>query len=260
MNTSKDKEYWKNLILDFMYKEYPIGGSNHIGVNFILSFAGEGENVKNPMQSGLRRLLSTKKIKGMTEEQLHNKITRLMPVVLSMLVDEGKIRFMDTHMYLRHVYYIPTKNKSDVNNWIILEMLKQKKNKLIITLIEYFQKNDMASYDDLKGVLHEKEINFTHDRLKGMLTVLENLNYIKKHDFTSEDRFTIIYSKPHISESTIKLKAREIRQKKNLAMMLGAQRGRDFEKKIEEILKKEGKEVRKICYDHVTPTPSEERE
>lgn len=258
MNTYNNPDYWKTLIRDFMYEEYPIGGSKHIGVNFILSFSGQGENIENPMDSGLRRLLKAKKIKETTKEQLHKKITELTPVVLKMLVNEGEISYIDTHTFMRHVYYIPMKTTEDVNNWIINEILKEKKNKLIITLIRYFQNNDLASYDDLRFKLNEKEINFTHDRLKDTLTVLENLGYVKKHDYTNEERFLIIYSKPHIAESTVRMKADKIREFKNLKMQMGAQEGRDFEKKIGEILEKEGKEVKKVCYDHVSPTPIKE--
>lgn len=268
MNIYGDKDYWKDAILDFMYKKYPIGGSKHIGVEFIFSFASKEHSGKERLKTGLHRLLSIKGIKGMTEDQLQNKIKKLTPVLLNLLVDEGKIKFIDTHTYLRYIYYIPTKARGDVNAWIIAELTNQKKNKLIVRLIQYFNKNDLASYDDLRNFLNcegkskeekkKNRVNFTHDRLKGTLTILENLGLTKKHDYTSEDRFLIIYSKPHIAESTVKLKADKIREIKNLKMRLGAEEGRNFEKKIEEIIKKQGKEVRKVCYDHVSPIPLRE--
>lgn len=227
----KPKKEWVKVIYRIMENNKPVCTTRDMGELLLLDLG------KQKRDRGMRRILSLKEFKGMTEKQVMPKYLAIVATCLYRLEDRNKIESLDTHTFLRKVYFLK-EFREQVTSHVLHKIQENKRHPIIPAIMKYFSDHDTASYPDLAYFLSVENISFNRDRLRSAVKNLEDMGFIKRTGFRDEDPNLIVIHKPYLSMDTIRNKLNKLREQVLGERQQASLLGREFERKIDKILKK----------------------
>jgi len=226
------KEKWGKAIYQIMENSLHICTTRDMGEMFIQNLGNQERD------RGIRRLLSMEKFKGLTEKQMIPKFLAIVTTYLNRLEKDKKIESLDTHTFLRKVYFLK-EFREQVIPYTLHKIQDSKSHPIIPTVMKYFSDHDMASYPDLAYFLSISNVPFNRDGLRSAVKILEDMEYLKRTGFEDDPNMIIIH-RPYLSMDTLRKKLRELNEQVLGERKRASDLGREFERKIEEILLKRG--------------------